>query len=50
MAKYYLAKIDVGMGLPGSAVALLQEVIREHPHGNAADASRKLIGEMNNSL
>jgi outer membrane protein assembly factor BamD len=50
MAKYYLAKIDVSMGMPGSAISLLQEVIREHPNGNAADASRKLIGEMNNAL
>lgn len=50
MAKYYLAKIDVSLGMPGSAISLLQEVIREHPNGNAADASRKLIGEMNKTL
>ena len=50
MAKYYLAKIDMTMGLPSSAVAILQEVIRDNPNGPAAEASRELIAEMNRTL
>lgn len=50
MAKYYLAKIDVTMGLPSSAVATLQEIIRDNPNGPAAEASRELIADMNKSL
>ena len=49
MAKYYLAKIDVTMGLPSSAVATLQEIIRDNPNGPAAEASRELIADMNKS-
>jgi TolA-binding protein len=50
MAKYYLAKIDMTMGLPSSAVSTLQEVIRDNPNGQAAEASRELIAEMNRTL
>lgn len=49
-AKYFLAEAEIQLGLNENAIKRLQEVIRDHPYEDSAEAAKQLLASVQRGL